>query len=134
MSLDVQPFDAALQAAGPGDFVYLDPPYAPVSRTARFTAYTAGGFTVEAQARLHAQVVELAGRGAHVVLSNSFAPEIGACYGDAAARAAGLKVRTVEARRAINSRASSRGPVLEYLITNVRPTASGPARPRADAR
>ncbi len=120
VTLEVLPFGAALAAVGPGDFVYLDPPYAPISRTARFTSYTAGGFTVDAQSDLRDQVVELAQRGAHVLLSNSFAPEVGAIYGDAAARAAGLRVRTVEARRAINSRASSRGPVLEYLITNVR--------------
>ncbi len=121
VSLEVQPFDAALEVAGPGDFVYLDPPYAPVSPTSRFTGYTSGGFGAEAQARLRARVVELARRGAQVLLSNSFAPEIGSIYGDGEARAAGLRVRTVEARRAINSRAASRGPVLEYLITNVAP-------------
>ena len=35
------------------------------------------------------------------------------------ARSAGLRATTVAARRAINSRAASRGPVREYLITNV---------------
>ena len=35
------------------------------------------------------------------------------------ARSAGLRARTVEARRAINSRAAGRGPVREYLITNI---------------
>lgn len=119
VSLDVLPFHGALVNAGPGDFAYLDPPYAPISRTARFTAYTAGGFGAEAQAALHACVVALAARGAHVLLSNSFVPDIGGLYGSDAARQAGLQTRTVEARRAINSRASGRGPVLEYLITNV---------------
>ena len=120
ISIEVEPFDRALASAGPADFVYLDPPYAPVSRTANFTSYTSAGFGLEQQAVLQRRVIELAGRGAHVLLSNSCAPDISALYEEnAAARHAGLRTRTVEARRAINSRASSRGPVLEYLITNV---------------
>ena len=122
VSLDVQPFDLALADGGRGDFVYLDPPYAPVSRTAHFTSYTSGGFDERAQQRLQTAVLALAGRGAHVVLSNSVSPEITALYGDNVdARRAGLQTRTVQARRAINSRASARGVVLEYLITNVAP-------------
>src|SRR6185295_2485545 len=44
VQLDVYPFEVMLERAGRGDFVYLDPPYAPVSGTARFTSYTADGF------------------------------------------------------------------------------------------
>jgi DNA adenine methylase len=120
VSLEVQPFDRALASAGRGDFVYLDPPYSPVSRTSNFTAYTSARFGVEEQASLQRSVIEIASRGAHVLLSNSFAPEISALYEkNAAAREAGLRTRTVQARRAINSRGSRRGPVPEYLITNV---------------
>jgi DNA adenine methylase len=119
-------FEAALADAGPGDFVYVDPPYAPVSATARFTAYTAGGFGPADQARLRDVVVELARRGAAVLLSNSTAPEIQVLYVDhRPARAAGLRAFTVPARRAINSRGTARGPVLEYLITNLEPDALG---------
>jgi len=115
-------FEAALADAGPGDFVYVDPPYAPMSATARFTAYTAGGFGADDQARLRDLVVGLARRGAAVLLSNSTAPAIEALYVDhRPARAAGLRAFTVPARRAINSRAAARGPVLEYLITNLDP-------------
>ena len=120
VSVEVQQFDQALAEVGAADFVYLDPPYAPVSRTANFTSYTSAGFGGEQQVQLQRQVIELAGRGAHVLLSNSVAPDICALYEEnAAVRRAGLRTRTVEARRAINSRASRRGPVLEYLITNV---------------
>jgi DNA adenine methylase len=119
VSIDVQPFDRALAATAPGDFVYLDPPYSPVSRTSNFTSYTAARFSAEEQASLQRRVIELASRGAHLLLSNSFAPDIRALYESTAAKRAGLLTRTVQARRAINSRASSRGPVLEYLITNV---------------
>ena len=44
-----QRFDEALARRGRGDFVYLDPPYAPVSRTAHFTSYTAARFGPEEQ-------------------------------------------------------------------------------------
>jgi DNA adenine methylase len=119
-SLAVRGFDAALADAGRGDFVYLDPPYAPVSRTSNFTSYTSGQFGPDEQARLQQTVIALAGRGVRVLLSNSIAPDISALYAENdQARGAGLRARTVEARRAINSRASARGAVLEYLITNI---------------
>lgn len=118
--LDVRSFDAALTGAGRGDFVYLDPPYAPVSRTSQFTSYTAGRFGAGEQARLQHAVIDLARRGAHVLLSNSVTPDIRRLYADSVeARRAGLTATKVEARRAINSRAAGRGAVLEYLITNV---------------
>jgi DNA adenine methylase len=120
--LEIRPFADALAGAGRGDFVYLDPPYAPVSRTAQFTSYTAARFGAGEQASLQRTVLEIAGRGACVLLSNSAAPEIRHLYADSGeARRAGLTARTVRARRAINSRASRRGSVLEYLITNVPP-------------
>jgi DNA adenine methylase len=118
--LETRLFEDAVAEAGRGDFVYLDPPYAPVSRTAAFTSYTAAKFGPGEQARLQQAAIALARRGAHVLLSNSVAPQIRDLYESSAdARAAGLTVRTVAARRAINSRASGRGAVLEYLITNV---------------
>jgi DNA adenine methylase len=121
LRLEVRRFEAALDEARPGDFVYLDPPYAPVSRTAQFTSYNAGGFGAEEQAHLQRAVVRLARRGAAVLLSNSVAPQTRRLYADnAEARSAGLRARTVPARRAINSRASRRGAVREYLITNIR--------------
>jgi hypothetical protein len=56
-----------------------------------------------------------------VLLSNSTAAEIEALYdANGATRAAGLKARRVSARRAINSNGARRGPVDEYLITNIR--------------
>jgi DNA adenine methylase len=120
LTLEVQSFEAALEDVRPGDFVYLDPPYAPVSRTAHFTSYTAARFGADEQARLQRTVVRLSNAGASVLLSNSVAPDIRRLYADNAdARSAGLKARVVEARRAINSRASRRGAVHEYLITNI---------------
>jgi hypothetical protein len=66
-------------------------------------------------------MVALAERDAYVLLSNSVSPEITALYDrNARARGAGLRTRTGSARRVINSRASARGAILEYLITNVK--------------
>ena len=122
VSLEIRRFGDALGDARRGDFIYLDPPYAPVSRTAHFTSYTASGFGPDEQAQLQQTVIEIARRGAHVLLSNSVAPEIRRLYANSReVRRAGLKATTVQARRAINSRAAGRGAVLEYLITNVPP-------------
>lgn len=115
-------FEAALDIAGRGDFLYFDPPYAPVSRTASFTAYTPLRFDRAKQERLQQVVIALARRGCHVLLSNSTADEITTLYdANVEASAAGLRTLRVPARRAINSNASRRGPVDEFLITNYAP-------------
>lgn len=116
------PWPRVLDAARADDFVYLDPPYAPVSATARFTSYTAGGFDEADQRALADAVCMLARRGCHVVLSNSTAPLIESLYERSAAmRAAGLRVHRVPARRAISARAGGRGDVFEVIVTNVPP-------------
>jgi len=120
VTLRVERFEEALSGASAGDFVYLDPPYAPVSPTAYFTSYTAAPFGSSEQSALQRTVLALARRGVSVLLSNSVAPDIQALYADSdEVRGAGFTVTTVEARRAINSRASARGAVHEYLITNI---------------
>jgi len=112
-------FDGALAEAGQGDFIYCDPPYAPLSRTACFANYTASGFTLDDQARLQHALVAAAERGAAVVLSNSSAPDIEQLYSTIDARRAQLRIDRVNARRAINSRADARGFVTELIVTNV---------------
>ena len=110
----------AIRSARPGDFIYFDPPYAPLSATAQFTSYTSDGFTREDQQRLQQLVIELAKKKCHVLLSNSTAPEIAALYdGNPDAEEAGLRPYKFPARRAINSNASRRGHVEEYVITNL---------------
>jgi DNA adenine methylase len=120
--------DAAAVAA-PGDFLYIDPPYAPLSDTASFTAYTAPRFGAAEQQALQQMVIELAQRGCHVLMSNSTAPAIAALYDDNSdVRATGLRAFRVPARRAINSNATRRGPVDEYVITNIGPREQRPER------
>jgi DNA adenine methylase len=118
VAIDCAPFDEVIATAGADDFVYCDPPYAPLSRTASFAHYTAGGFSAFDQRRLQQAVVAACRRGAQVVLSNSSAPEIIELYSSKAAKEAGLRLQLVPARRAINSRASARGPVNEVIVSN----------------
>jgi DNA adenine methylase len=124
ISLELASFDDTLASVGDGDFVYCDPPYAPLSRTSSFASYTAAGFGPADQVRLQRAVVAACQRGATVIVSNSSAAEILDLYTAPEAQAAGLVVHRVAARRSINSRAMARGPVDEFLISNV----AGPLR------
>ena len=124
VAIEHRGFDDAMGDAGKGDFVYCDPPYAPLSRTSSFANYTAAGFASLDQQRLLRAVVAACRRGAHVVMSNSSAPEIETAYQTRAARQVKIAVHRVPARRAINSRGAKRGPVDELIITNVRTAAA----------
>jgi DNA adenine methylase len=143
VSMECAPFDEVLADAGAGDFVYCDPPYAPLSRTASFAQYTAGGFNAFDQRRLQRAIIDACRRGAQVLVSNSSAPDIVDLYSAPAARRAGLALKLVDARRAINSRATARGSVSEVVVTNVTPATDivlpkklrmAKAGPRAGAR
>src|SRR5262249_14207417 len=104
-------FESILEWAGAGDFIYLDPPYAPVSRTAAFTSYTSAGFSLDDQARLQRIVVTLAQRGSRVLLSNSSTRDVARLYDrNRDARSAALRALQGPARRATNSDATRRGP------------------------
>jgi DNA adenine methylase len=118
------PFDRVLEGAREGDFVYFDPPYAPLSATANFRGYTGRSFTDVDQQRLQQVMIELARRKVHVVLSNSTAPEVVHLYDrNPEAQAAGLKTWRFPARRAVNSRGDRRGVVQELVVSNLEPAA-----------
>jgi DNA adenine methylase len=107
------PFETLLSEARPGDFIYLDPPYEPVSRTANFTAYAQDGFSQADQTRLRDVYRELDRRGAKLMLSNNDVPFIRDLY-------RGYRIDVVMAPRAVNCDAKSRGPVQEVVIRNYR--------------
>jgi DNA adenine methylase len=130
VSIEYRRFEETLAQSGAGDFVYCDPPYAPLSRTANFAHYTADGFSAFDQRRLQQAVIAACRRGAQVLLSNSSAPEIVALYSNEDAHDAGLRLTLIPARRAINSRASGRGPVEEVIVTNVKRPSLDAIRPR----
>jgi DNA adenine methylase len=100
-----------LEYAKEGDFVYLDPPYDPVSYTANFTAYTESGFTWKDQTHLWITCNQLQARGVAFVLSNSYTPRMLNLYN-------GFKIVPVRAARNINSNPDKRGDVSEILVHN----------------
>lgn len=92
-----------------GSFVYLDPPYMPITATSAFTGYTAGGFGQTEQERLRDGCVKLREQGIRFLESNSDCEEIRELY-------KGFTIETVRAKRSVNSRGDKRGTVEEVLI------------------
>ena len=117
VDLEVRDFADCLGEARRGTFVYFDPPYHPVSRTASFTSYTEGGFGEEEQRRLADLFAALDRKGARVMLSNSDTPFVRDLYD-------GYRIEAVSARRAINSNGARRGVVSEVVVCNYDPPAA----------
>jgi len=107
-------FDEALSGAGAGDFVYLDPPYDPLSDTSSFTGYNVINFDQEQQRRLKAACDDLHSRGCMVLQSNSATEFIRGLYSDTSK----YTLVEVDANRNINSVGSARGKISELLIFN----------------
>ena len=108
-------FEAVCADARRGDFVYLDPPFHPLSPTSSFTAYTRDDFGREDQLRLKWLMDDLTERGVAVMLSNSPHPWLVGLYEADRGR---YRVERVPARRAINARGAGRGAIDELLVTN----------------
>ncbi|NVM53049.1 MAG: DNA adenine methylase [Candidatus Helarchaeota archaeon] len=104
-------FDLCLTYAKKDDFIYLDPPYYPVSKTSSFTSYTKENFNEEDQIYLKNVVDELNHRGCKILLSNSYCEFITDLYGD-------YKIEVVTAKRAINCNGAKRGDIKEVLVMN----------------
>lgn len=109
--LEVGDFARCLEWAGSEDFVYLDPPYHPLSKTAYFTSYTSAPFLMKDQQRLAETFEELVRRGCQVMLSNSYTPPIQQLY-------EGHDQIQVQATRPISSKADQRGAIPELLVMN----------------
>ena len=110
-TLESGDFGRCLEWAGPGDLVYLDPPYHPLSDTSSFTSYTPAAFGAEDQRRLADLFRELDGQGCQVMLSNSCTPLIRELY-------KGYTQIEVRAIRAISSKGDGRGAIPELLVLN----------------
>ena len=107
-------FEEVLRETRKGSFVYLDPPYDPVSDTSSFTGYDKGGFGKEEQQRLKSACDTLNARGAKFLLSNSATDFIKALYQN-------YHIEVIKARRAVNSKADKRGEIDEVLVMNYDP-------------
>ena len=101
----------ALKGIRKGAFIYFDPPYMPISSSASFTGYTAGGFGEQEQIALKEQCDALNEKGIKFLVSNSSCPFIEELYKD-------YIVEHVNAKRAINANPQKRGEIKEVLIRN----------------
>lgn len=109
--LQTQDFRDTLAQTRRGDFVYIDPPYYPVSPTASFTSYTKDDFGEEQQKELAANFASAANRGVRLMLSNSDTTFIRHLYRN-------FTIHTVSARRMVNCDGTKRGAVSEVVVTN----------------
>ena len=107
-------FRNTLNWAKKGDFIYFDPPYAPLSKTANFTSYTEHPFGETEQQELAEIFCQLDKRGCKLMLSNSFVHAIAALYKN-------FQLIEVKAARAINSNPEKRGKISELLVINYAP-------------
>jgi DNA adenine methylase len=118
VELLVGDFGDAAARAEPGDLVYFDPPYVPMSATASFTHYTGQTFGPDDQRRLARLFDDLMERGVYVMLSNSATPLSRELY---AAHAVSTSV--VLASRKINCDGRKRGSVEELIVCGYKPGA-----------
>lgn len=114
IKLCCEDFEIVLKQASEGDFVYLDPPYDPLSDTASFTEYDRGGFGSKEQIRLSRVCQNLDQRGIMFLLSNSATDFVNELYRK-------YPIETIQARRAVNARGDGRGEVDEVLVRNFEP-------------
>ena len=84
-----------------GDFVFLDPPYLPISEYADFKRYTKEQFYEEDHVELAKMIMRLQERGCHVVLTNSNHPLVHELY-------APFTIDVIQTKRHISCNGSTR--------------------------
>lgn len=104
-------YEVPLRNVSKNAFVYLDPPYHPISKSSNFTGYVRGGWGEKDQLRLRDICNNLNKKGVKFLLSNSSSDFIKEIYDE-------YNIHTVRASRSINSDSSKRGKVDELLIRN----------------
>ncbi|MDR0428916.1 MAG: DNA adenine methylase [Tannerellaceae bacterium] len=104
-------YEDILNGLNRNSFVYLDPPYHPISESSNFTGYVQGGWNIFDQIRLREACDGLTARGIKFLLSNSASDFIRDQYKN-------YTISTVKAIRCINVDAEKRGEIEEVLIRN----------------
>ena len=87
--------------AAPGDFVFLDPPYLPVSKYADFKRYTKEQFYEEDHHELAQEVARLQQMGCYVLLTNSNHPLVHELFGQ-------YQMEVIQTKRYISCNGGSR--------------------------
>lgn len=104
-------YRSVLSEAAQQDWVFVDPPYVPVSKTAGFVGYTSEGFSDEDQVELRDLVAKAAARGVHVLLTNSDTPLARELYSGSE-----FRVREFPVFRAVGASVQSRANVKELVV------------------
>jgi len=107
--------DVLKQHAKENDFIFLDPPYLPISQYSDFKRYTKEQFYEEDHVELANEVKRLQEIGCYVVLTNSNHPLVHQLYSDFA-------IEIIQTKRFINSDSSKR--TGEDVIVTVKPSKS----------
>jgi DNA adenine methylase len=102
-------FCSSIKKVNQGDFVYLDPPYAP-ENSKSFVGYVADGFTLDMHTTLFDSVKQLSDKGVKFLMSNAKVPLVSDSF-------AGYETENIVARRAINSK-NPGSTTTEVLIYN----------------
>ena len=100
-------------------FVYIDPPYRPLTQTAAFTSYSENGFTDKEQIELGNFITEISNKGALVLASNSDPKNTNTNDNFFDELYSHFQIERVSASRMINSNANKRGAIKELLISNI---------------
>ena len=112
-------FSEVLKYANEDTFIYYDPPYRPISKTASFNSYNHTVFDDNEQRRLRDIFKVASHQGVLQMLSNSDPSNyIEDSFFDDLYRE--FKIERISASRVINSQGSHRGLIKEILITNYR--------------
>ena len=99
-------------------FVYIDPPYRPISETSAFTSYNSDAFDDNEQIRLAKFIDDINLAGAKIVLSNSDPKNVNPEDNFFDDLYKSYRIYRVSATRMINSNAEKRGKISELLICN----------------
>lgn len=111
-------FEDVLNDASAKSFVYLDPPYRPISETSNFTSYSASTFIQDDQKRLARICFDLDKRGHLLMLSNSDPKNLDPNDDYFETTYPHFRITTLAANRMVNCKAEKRGKISELLITN----------------
>jgi DNA adenine methylase len=111
-------FTTIIEYLKDNSFVYFDPPYRPISKTANFTSYSTFAFTDEKQIQLANVFKKLDNNGFKVMLSNSDPKNEDPLDNFFDDIYCGYNISRVSANRMVNSNAQKRGQINEIVITN----------------
>ncbi|MCL4137649.1 UNVERIFIED_CONTAM: hypothetical protein GTU68_003140 [Idotea baltica] len=111
VNISLEDFSNTKSKLQENDFIYLDPPYVPISKSSNFTSYTLENFDIKQQENLSKFCKEITAKGVKFMLSNSSSDLVHNLYKD-------FNSFTVNAPRSINSKIKMRNDVEELVITN----------------